>query len=483
MIKRIHVDDIRPGMFIKKVESDWLSSPWLVNNRMVESDDDIARIKGYDIEYVQIDTERSAPIRAVDEAPAAPTQRGLHVDDAYAVALAHFPVGCSMPVNLYIAQGLALELIFKAGLVYNDEVDAQLRDRADDGMVYVLKKEREALDRMLASVEYQRMSGFEGRFLDPERTEAYFAFMKNYFAINPLTLAPGVAVPFDIFVRLGEEMTRVVGRGENIPSHSMDTWINTDVNLLIRRTACPGYREYLKSLVHAKDQRVRAAVVRENSRMILESFAADPKNIKLLGDTKESVTDLASAVMDNPTSFYGLMKINNHDYYTFTHSVNVATLAIALALSAGVADKEALMNLGLGALLHDVGKSRVDPTLINKPGRLTDEEYVEVKRHVDYGDQILDDAPLSEEARIPLRQHHEKLNGKGYPYGLKRKEIHLFGRIASIIDVYDALTTERSYKKAMEPFDALALIYKGVGEEFDPTLFRSFVQILQRQKV
>ena len=120
--------------------------------------------------------------------------------------------------------------------------------------------------------------------------------------------------------------------------------------------------------------------------------------------------------------------------------------------------------------------------LINKPGKLTDIEYVKVKNHVMLGYEMLQgNKAMPERALLPLLQHHEKLTGNGYPNKLPADKIHLFGRISGIIDIYDALTTERAYKKAFRPFDALTLITKTEGE-FDKELIAVFIKLIHKQE-
>lgn len=137
--------------------------------------------------------------------------------------------------------------------------------------------------------------------------------------------------------------------------------------------------------------------------------------------------------------------------------------------------------LGLGAMLHDVGKSLVDPKLINKPGKFTDEEFAKMKDHVLFGVNILkENHDLPDKTLELVAQHHEKITGIGYPYGLKSDQIDLFGRISSIVDIYDALTTERSYKKALTPFEALSFLSK-TQKDYDQNILTQFILMLGKQ--
>jgi HD-GYP domain-containing protein (c-di-GMP phosphodiesterase class II) len=132
--------------------------------------------------------------------------------------------------------------------------------------------------------------------------------------------------------------------------------------------------------------------------------------------------------------------------------------------------------LAAGFFLHDIGKVRVDPSIINKPGRLTDEEMKQMRTHAYAGYEILSETKqLSEESKIIVLQHHERFDGTGYPFSLKGDEIHMYGRICSIADVYDALTSERSYKQKLGTFEALKVMKKEMINHFQKELFENFV--------
>lgn len=149
------------------------------------------------------------------------------------------------------------------------------------------------------------------------------------------------------------------------------------------------------------------------------------------------------------------------DNYIFAHSFNVALYSTALAMKAGYGDKEVL-EIGLGAMLHDVGKMMIPLEVLNKPGELSEEEYDVVKKHTEYGFEILrrqDDIPLL--AAHCAFQHHERSDGSGYPRNLKGEEIHPYARIMAVCDVFDALTTHRTYRKPMLPHEAMEILYAG----------------------
>ncbi|WP_096156771.1 MULTISPECIES: HD-GYP domain-containing protein [Bacillus] len=163
-----------------------------------------------------------------------------------------------------------------------------------------------------------------------------------------------------------------------------------------------------------------------------------------------------------------------HDNYVFTHSLNVTIYALSIGLKLGLPQKD-LEILGLGGILHDVGKMLVPLEVLNKPGKLTSEEFVEMKSHTTKGFDL-----IRKMHTVPLLvahcafQHHERLNGSGYPRGIKEKDIHLFGKILAVADVFDAVTSHRVYRDAMLPHEGLEILYGGSGSLYDPAIIDAF---------
>lgn len=169
-----------------------------------------------------------------------------------------------------------------------------------------------------------------------------------------------------------------------------------------------------------------------------------------------------------------LCDVKTHDNYTFLHSINTGIMSVFFGMNLGF-KKWVLRELGIAGMLHDVGKLRVPSAIINKDGKLTDEEFEVMKKHPLYGSEI-----LKRSMKIPTRaieaveQHHEKINGKGYPFGLQGDQISRFGKIVGICDVYDAVTSDRSYRRKFEPNQAYELILSGSGTQFDEKLVQTF---------
>ena len=486
MIKRIRTSDLKIGMFVAQVHSSWLNAPLVMKNFRIDGQKDINHLLDYDIEFVSIDTEKSvAPPQ-----PPAPLEvelPPLGFEDTFEAPLAQFWVNRSVPVDFYYRHGGKMELILRKGLVFSVEVDELFRGRGV-AAVRIPNGQKRLYDEYLRDLESltgrRREMGYDGAYVNPEAVRRYHDFMEQYYPISAHLLAPDTTTPFDIFMAVNKTIENALGKGGLIGGEMKEEWIAKDHNLVIRKEDKPAYQAYMMANSrNSKDTLTRHAFVVENSKLIVEGLAENPRSEKLMNHTKEAVTGLTRMVVENPATFYSLIKINNYDYYTFTHSVNVATLSLAMAMASGINDQQDLSELGLGCILHDLGKARVETRLINKPGKLTDTEFKEVKNHVLLGYEMVKDNPLiTKRSFYPILQHHEKLSGSGYPSGLQGDQIHAFGRIASIIDIYDALTTERAYKKAFKPYDALALIFKGV-EDYDRNLITTFVRLLREQSV
>ncbi len=193
--------------------------------------------------------------------------------------------------------------------------------------------------------------------------------------------------------------------------------------------------------------------------------------------TNDIASELMRAVLENDALSVDIDTLKVSDEYTFKHSVDVATMAMVIAKHYGL-DDHSVYEVGLAGLLHDVGKSKIPNEILNKPGRLTDDEFVVMKQHSLYGYRILEDKKdLPDSVRLGVLQHHEKINGHGYPLGTPQEKIHLYARILSIVDIYDALVTDRPYKKAFSKRDAVEMIM-AMTDELDIDVMHSFLDSL-----
>lgn len=184
-------------------------------------------------------------------------------------------------------------------------------------------------------------------------------------------------------------------------------------------------------------------------------------------------------VFGSPGAFEYLLRVTSFDYYTYTHSVNVFIYSIVLAQRVGLLDYTGMSEFGLGTLLHDIGKSRIDPAILRSKGALTEEQWRIVKCHPADGEEILKERDgVGDTALDVVRHHHEKLDGSGYPDALANGGISGFARVVAIADIFDALTTRRTYRDALGSFPSLRTMREEMKGKIDDGYFRSFVGLM-----
>jgi putative nucleotidyltransferase with HDIG domain len=192
----------------------------------------------------------------------------------------------------------------------------------------------------------------------------------------------------------------------------------------------------------------------------------------------ETVEGLSEAVSHNRNALMALAAMQSYDNYTFTHMVNVSILTMGQARALGV-DGRLLREFGLSALMHDIGKVRTPKEVLNKPDKLTDDEFAIMRRHVVDGAEILRRTPeMPALAPVVAFEHHLRLDGSGYPSGVGRAALNLGTMLCSIADVYDAMRSQRGYQQAFSTDRVLAVLKRADGRQFDPHLIRRFVQLL-----
>ena len=194
------------------------------------------------------------------------------------------------------------------------------------------------------------------------------------------------------------------------------------------------------------------------------------------GKARELVEEIASSVERNASALISLARLKTADDYTFMHSVAVCGLMIALARELGLDEKD-VREAGVAGLMHDVGKMAIPLKVLNKPGRLTEEEYALVKQHPVQGHEMLSNSPDIGEVTLDVcLHHHERVDGKGYPHNLDGSQISLFAKMGAICDVYDAITSNRPYKAGWDPADSLQKMAGWAKGDYEDYVFQAFVK-------
>ena len=188
------------------------------------------------------------------------------------------------------------------------------------------------------------------------------------------------------------------------------------------------------------------------------------------------VEEISSSIMRNPGALLSLARLKNKDEYTYMHSVAVCALMVALARQLGLDDVQT-KQAGLAGMLHDVGKMMIPSEILDKPGKLTDEEFAIIKSHPEEGHKLLlEGKNVSEAALDVCIHHHEKTDGSGYPHKLKADQISLFAKMGAVCDVYDAITSNRPYKAGWDPAESLKKMAEWSKGHFDEKVFQAFVK-------
>lgn len=243
----------------------------------------------------------------------------------------------------------------------------------------------------------------------------------------------------------------------------------------------PGFEPVQKApkrLYHGELPDMVSSEVREEAERVVQEIMHDVKTGNLIktGKARKVVEKIVGELISNRHIVGKLADIRILDDYTFAHSVNVCILSISTGIVMGYS-KIRLKELGIGALLHDVGKMKVPDEILKKNGPLTEKEFDEIKRHTILGYEILrENSDITPDAAKIALQHHECYNGTGYPRGIKNDEFHEYSKIVAVADVYDALTADRVYKNAVLPYEAMEIIIASSGYQFDPQIVKTFVE-------
>jgi len=224
----------------------------------------------------------------------------------------------------------------------------------------------------------------------------------------------------------------------------------------------------------------KARAIRDETRTYVDDMLAESRMGKIINTKKAKllVAKLANNIIENADASMWLTNLKKRDEYTAIHSVNVCVLSLTFGRALGI-KKGPLNELGLGALLHDMGKMHVPLEVLNKPGKLDGKEFEIMKSHPVSGYQMLKKSKgLSVDTLDIVKSHHERTSGSGYPDGLKEKEIRYFTQIVAITDVYDAVTSDRVYHDGMTPHEALKNMYEWTPGNYNIELMQSFIRTI-----
>lgn len=197
-----------------------------------------------------------------------------------------------------------------------------------------------------------------------------------------------------------------------------------------------------------------------------------------LSGVKSTANGIVDVLLNRKSLTINIQDVKQMEEYLYQHTVNVAVLSVLLGMDQGLSEED-LENLAIGALFHDIGYNFVSKSILNKPGPLTKKEMEEVKTHANLGYQHLkDDVDINSHVRMIVLQHHEWIDGSGYPHGLSGMNIHHLSKIVAIADVYDALTSDRPHRQALPPNEAIEFLLGHANQQLDQNLVKSFIKLI-----
>jgi HD-GYP domain-containing protein (c-di-GMP phosphodiesterase class II) len=304
------------------------------------------------------------------------------------------------------------------------------------------------------------------------------------------TLLPGEVLDFDLYLAHAGS-TPVLYRSRECPLETSDlsSLIASGVECLYTTRDCrTRYEEYLaqhvEQIVHNENlpPEVRFRIVQQCARRQVRQalqLVDTSRAIQLCGGLATQLSHLVVTGEVLPASMWNLLA---HDSSTFTHSMNVASYAALLARLLGVTDRGELARIAVGGLLHDYGKRNLSAVILRKRGPLTPEEWLLVRQHPQAGFEALcDREELDWGQLMMIYQHHEGINGRGYPVGIAGSEIHWQGKLCAVVDTFDALTCHRTYRRALSVDEALAAMQPAAAERLDKEMFQCWTENLTKK--
>jgi cyclic di-GMP phosphodiesterase len=265
-------------------------------------------------------------------------------------------------------------------------------------------------------------------------------------------------------------------RGADVPDAPTREAVQTELDQHLADLASEGGSATARASL--AQEIARAGQMHQEANRIVRDMLADIRLGKQI--EMEKIEPMVERMVDSifrcQDALLPLASLKQHDSYTFQHSVSVCALMITFARGLHL-PREAIREAALGALLHDVGKARVPEAILNKPAKLTEAEFARMKSHVVQGLVLLQHTPgVSQIAQDVAGQHHERFDGTGYPNALLGEAVSLYGRMAAIVDVYDAISSDRVYHKGMPPPAAMGRMLEWSKYHFDPELVRTFIK-------
>ncbi|KJR40067.1 phosphodiesterase [Candidatus Magnetoovum chiemensis] len=431
MRKKISIDDLIIGMQLDGMETSWLNTPFITHHFKIKNEEQIRKIKDAGVLYVYIDTRKS-----------------------------EIPTENITVKNLEMVNFLEKDEVLEEG---SENV------RMEEALFFKKKGVKEQKEELYTEEDLQN----------------YYKSINNYIHISKEALLKGSYIDFPLYTKKDLKIQYLLRRKDKANVLVSKETLKSSEDILIHTSDKDKYKIYLNDLKYfdkgsdAKTaQFINNVAIREKLSIIIKELFDNPRNIKKLHESISYIEDIITTINDSKGTIAGLFTMQKKDYYNYTHTINVTVFSLTMAVKTEMFKMDELRDFGIGCVLHDIGKCRIPVKITNKPTRLTDEEFTIMKQHPILGQKILSQyKDIPHLSIYPVIQHHEKLSGSGYPFGLKEDELHLLGKICSIADAYDSLTTGRPFKNSFSSFEALSLLKQQISD-YDANNFIHLIKVL-----
>lgn len=227
-------------------------------------------------------------------------------------------------------------------------------------------------------------------------------------------------------------------------------------------------------------ERAKAEILYDTSVSLIEDIFSSPQSSENLKRSMKSVKHTIHFLGKDRSNFFELMTVASKDFSEFSHAIHTTAYSINLANQMGIKNFNQISCIGIAAMLHDIGKSKIDKKILDKPDRLDDDERALVEKHPQYSFEIVHDSrSIPDISEQVILQHHERPNGKGYPAKLT-DDVHIFSRIVALSDCFDSITSDRPYQTAMKPVNAVEYLRTDMKDLYDQNLLIDFIKMLKK---
>lgn len=393
------------------------------------------------------------------------------------IALEKLIEGTFLPFDLFSNTEKGIKFFFPAGLPF-DAFTKEYFLEMGIKQIYILREQFSIFSEYLEKIKS------DVKVLDKTDYLSFkdYSFQKSQLHhINKTLILPKKEIAFSIYKLFDYKITPLIEIIEDLPIVVYEDLNNEQGDILIKKTDLSQYLGYISTLSFKEDNRhIPFKIFLERGKIALRYFFLNYTNKDHLIKVVVFANILVDILLKNRDFFYSYLFNNLEDFYTYVHSVNVAVLSVSLGILMNL-KRQVLEKLAIASMLHDIGHNTINDELVDKQGRLTEIEYEVFKTHVLKGVWILNKhTELSNDIIEAIAHHHEKLNGSGYPMGIKGEDISLLGKIIAITDAFDLLTTKRPYRNAYKANAAITILTKDKNY-YDNKILEMFIKMLVKR--